>query len=363
MGAAGSAGAPEEAGAPAVTAAYARAVRRKGMVLLALAAALLGVCTVGLGLGPLGIPLTEVVQAVLARPLGAEWVSEQTAHVVWRIRLPRLATAVVAGTGLALGGVILQSLLRNPMASPFTLGIASGASLGAALAIVLGVSVLGAYGIVGNAFLLALGVSLLILLIGRVKGATPASLILAGIALMYFFGATTTLLVYFADADATREVMFWSVGSLSRAGWESFAFISAALALTLPVFVLRAGDLNRLLLGEEAAISLGIPVARLRLALMFLVALLVAVVVAFTGGIGFLGLVAPHLARLLIGSDHRFLIPATALIGGLLLALADLVSLHAFDAVVLPVGVVTAFLGSPLFVYLILRRREGGSGA
>ncbi|MBK5936013.1 MAG: iron ABC transporter permease [Halorhodospira halophila] len=342
---------------------YTRAIRAKTLVLLGLAAALVATAGFGLALGPMGIPLSEVVQALVARPLGASWVSAQTENVVWNIRLPRLATAMVAGMGLALGGVILQSLLRNPMASPFTLGIASGASLGAALAIIFGFSAFGVYGIVGNAFLFAMAVSLLILLIGQWKGATPMSLILAGIALMYFFGATTTLLIYFADADATREVMFWSVGSLSRADWESFVFISAALVATLPVFLWKSGDLNRLLLGDETATSLGIAVGPLRIGLMFLVALLVAVTVAFTGGIGFLGLVAPHLARLLIGSDHRFLIPATALIGALLLTLADLVSLHAFESVVLPVGVVTAFIGSPLFIYLILRRRETGGGA
>ncbi|WP_242464550.1 FecCD family ABC transporter permease [Halorhodospira abdelmalekii] len=178
---------------------------------------------------------------------------------------------------------------------------------------------------------------------------------------MYFFGATTTLIVYFSDAYATREVMFWTVGSLSRANWESLAFIGIALLLTLPAFLWRANDLNRLLLGDDTAKSLGMAVERLRIAFMLLVAFLVAVVVAFTGGIGFLGLVAPHLARLLIGTDHRFLIPATALMGGLLLALADLVSLHAFGSVILPVGVVTAFIGSPLFIYLILRRREGAA--
>ncbi|MCG5529877.1 iron ABC transporter permease [Halorhodospira halochloris] len=339
--------------------AYRAQNRRRWLVLLSLIGSLGAVSVYGLTLGPLQIGAMDTLRALLSPWVSGGLVSSQIENVVWNIRLPRLGTAVTAGMGLAIGGVILQTLLRNPMASPFTLGLSSGASLGAALVIVFGFSAFGVYGIVANAFIFAMGVSLLILMIGQCKGATPTSLILAGIALMYFFGATTTLIVYFSDAYATREVMFWTVGSLSRANWESLAFIGIALLLTLPVFLWRANDLNRLLLGDDTAKSLGIAVERLRIALMLLVAFLVAVVVAFTGGIGFLGLVAPHLARLLIGTDHRFLIPATALMGGLLLALADLVSLHAFGSVILPVGVVTAFIGSPLFIYLILRRREG----
>nr|WP_274522399.1 iron ABC transporter permease [Ectothiorhodospira mobilis] len=312
----------------------------------------------GLTLGPFPIPPLEVVQALLP---GFAWgeADPRSAHIVRNIRLPRLATAGLAGAGLALAGVILQTLLRNPMASPFILGFSSGASLGAALVIITGFSAFGLAGIVIHAFLGALLVSLIILAMGQWKGATPTHLILTGVALMYFFNAATTLLIYFSDVYATREVLFWTVGSLSRAGWDSTLYIALALTLSLPVFLYWAPGLNRLLLGDASARSLGLAVGRLRVGLILLVALLVATVVSFTGGIGFLGLVAPHLARMLIGTDHRFLIPATALLGALLLMLADLVSLHAFPDTILPVGVVTAFLGSPLFIYLILRRREG----
>nr|WP_207146554.1 iron ABC transporter permease [Ectothiorhodospira mobilis] len=327
-------------------------------ILLILLLGLGAILAVGLTLGPFPIPLGDVTRALLP---GIPWgeTDPRSAHIVRNIRLPRLATAGLAGAGLALAGVILQTLLRNPMASPFTLGFSSGASLGAALVIITGFSAFGLAGIVSHAFLGALLVSLVILALGHWKGATPTHLILAGVALMYFFNAATTLLVYFSDVYATREVMFWTVGSLSRAGWDSTLCIGLALALTLPVFLYQAPGLNRLLLGDEAARGMGLAVKRLRTGLILLVALLVATVVSFTGGIGFLGLVAPHLARMIIGTDHRFLIPATVLLGALLLMLADLVSLHAFPGTVLPVGVVTAFLGSPLFLYLILRRREG----
>ncbi|MCG5524626.1 iron ABC transporter permease [Ectothiorhodospira haloalkaliphila] len=350
-----------DAGSPDTIAAYRRQNRRRALLLAVLALGLVAISLHGLTLGAMDIPVSQTILALLAPALPDAWVSPEIQNVVWNIRLPRLITALTAGMGLALGGVILQTLLRNPMASPFTLGLSSGASLGAALVIIFGFSAFGVVGIVANAFLFAIGVSLLILLIGQWKGATPMSLILAGIALMYFFGACTTLVIYFSDAYATREVMFWTVGSLSRANWESATLISLTLLLVLPIFLWRAVDLNRLLLGDDTARSLGLPVERLRILLMLLVSLLVAVVVAFTGGIGFLGLVAPHLARLMIGTDHRFLLPATALMGGLLLVVADLISLHAFAPVVLPVGVVTAFVGSPLFIYLILRHRAGGS--
>ncbi|MFP4682553.1 MAG: FecCD family ABC transporter permease [Ectothiorhodospira sp.] len=323
-------------------------------LLLGLGAALVA----GLGLGPFPIPPGDVIQALLpAAPWGE--VDPRSAHIVRNIRLPRLATAGLAGAGLALSGVLLQTLLRNPMASPFTLGFSSGASLGAALVIITGFTAFGLAGIVIHAFLGALLVSLVILALAHWKGATPTHLILAGVALMYFFNAATTLLIYFSDVYATREVLFWTVGSLSRAGWDSTLCIALVLMMTLPVFLYRAPALNRLLLGDEVARSMGVAVERLRTGLILLVALLVATVVSFTGGIGFLGLVAPHLARMMIGTDHRFLIPATALLGALLLMLADLISLHAFPGIVLPVGVVTAFLGSPLFLYLILRLREG----
>ena len=332
--------------------------RNRWLLLLLLGLALCATLILGLTLGPFPIPPLEVVQALLP---GLPWgeADPRSAHIVRNIRLPRLATAGLAGAGLALAGVILQTLLRNPMASPFTLGFSSGASLGAALVIITGFSAFGLAGIVIHAFLGALLVSLIILAMGQWKGATPTALILTGVALMYFFNAATTLLIYFSDVYATREVLFWTVGSLSRAGWDSTLYIALALMLTLPAFLYWAPGLNRLLLGDASARSLGLAVGRLRVGLILLVALLVATVVSFTGGIGFLGLVAPHLARMLIGTDHRFLIPATALLGALLLMLADLVSLHAFPDTILPVGVVTAFLGSPLFIYLILRRREG----
>lgn len=338
---------------------YYNQVKMKWFILFVLFFLLVLVTIVGLSLGALALPLKEVSAALLS-PLvpTKDLVSPQVENIIWNIRFPRVATAITAGMGLALGGVMLQTLLKNPMASPFTLGISSGAGLGAALVIIFGFSFFGLYSIMANAFLFAMVVSILILLIGKWKGSTPTSLILSGIALMYFFSATTTLVIYFSDVYATREVMFWTVGSLSKATWESFTFITIALLITFPLFLWKATDLNRMMLGDETAISLGISVKQMRIGLIFLVAFLVAIIIAFTGGISFLGLVAPHLARLLIGTDHRFLIPATALLGGLLLALADLVALHAFAPIVLPVGVVTSFIGSPLFIYFILRHKE-----
>mgnify|MGYP001267557159 CR=1 FL=1 len=339
---------------------YHHHIKIKWFILFILFSLLVMVMITGLGLGAMALSFKEVSSALLSPLLpNTNIATPKTENIIWNIRFPRVATSITAGMGLALGGVMLQTLLKNPMASPFTLGISSGASLGAALVIIFGFSFFGVYSIVANAFILAMAVSMLILFIGKWKGSTPTSLILSGIAIMYFFSATTTLIIYFSDVNATREVMFWTVGSLSKANWESFLFMSIALLITLPIFLWKATDLNRMMLGDETAKSLGISVEKMRIGLIFLVAFLVAIIVAFTGGISFLGLVSPHLARLLIGADHRFLIPATALIGGLLLALADIIALHAFNPVVLPVGVVTSFIGSPLFIYFILRRKKG----
>jgi iron complex transport system permease protein len=339
---------------------YLKKVGHKISLLLVLLFLVLVTLALALSIGVLKIPVVQVLRALAAGIFGSVDVDGQTFLAIWNIRLPRALTAIFAGMGLAMAGAVMQSLLHNPMASPFTLGISAGAGLGASIAIIFGVGIpfAGSSHIVGNAFVFALMLSAVILLIARIKQINPRSLILAGIAMMYLANAMMTTILYFADSYATREVMFWLVGSLGKADWESFFWISSIFVVVFFLMWIFSQDINRLMLGDDAARSLGVSVERLRTVIMVMVSLLVGGIVAFIGGIGFLGLVAPHLARMIIGSDNRFTLPGAALFGGLLLLAADTFALNAFSPVVLPVGVVTSFIGSPLFIYLIIHNKK-----
>ena len=279
--------------------------------------------------------------------------------VVWQLRLPRIFLGIIAGIGLGLAGAVMQAILRNPLASPYTLGISSGAGFGASLAILAGAGLIGGkYLIVGNAFVFALLVSFIILALSSRKGATPETMILAGIAMMYLFGAMTTILQYFGEAEAVKEAVFWMVGDLNRASWPVVAIIFGVLACCAPLLILKSWDLNVMGAGDETAKSLGVNVKRIRVITMVVSTLLVATIVCFTGTIGFIGLVAPHMTRLAIGGDNKYVLPVSGLLGAVILISADLVARTIIAPVILPVGAVTAFLGAPLFLYLIMRRRR-----
>jgi len=279
--------------------------------------------------------------------------------IIWHLRLPRALMGLAAGAVLAMAGVALQGSLRNPLVSPFTLGVSSGASFGAALAIVLGIGLFGtgACLIVANAFVFALLATFMTLGIARIRGMTAESVILAGIAVMYMFSAGVTLLQYVARQWELAELVYWLMGDLSRAEWRRLDVVSLAVLVCIPLFKF-AWDLNALMMGDDVARSLGTNPTTTRVACASLSALAVAVVVCMTGPIGFVGLMAPHLARLLVGADHRFLMPTSALLGALLLSTADLLARTVMMPLEIPVGVVTSFLGVPLFVHLLIRARR-----
>ena len=311
-------------------------------------------------LGSADISITEVYSAILARffpgHFQSDWFSDT---IVWGLRLHRIVLAVVGGMGLAIAGTVMQGILKNPLASPFTLGISSAASFGAALAIILGAGFVGGeWMIIGNAFVFTIVASMTVYGLAKYKGITPETMILAGIAIMYLFQAMTSFLQYVGHAEQVQEVVFWMMGSLGRSSWDKVWIVSAVIALCFPYLLLKSWDINALGAGDETATSLGVNVERTRIVCMMAVSLITASIICFTGTIGFIGLVSPHITRMIIGGDHRFLLPASALVGGLLLLAADSAARTLLAPVVMPVGIMTAFLGVPFFVYLFMKRRK-----
>lgn len=335
-------------------------IGRKILFIIALSISIIAIIGISSTIGVIGLSVKEVYLTILNVFFPDTFeVSDVAARVVCYIRLPRICMGMLAGIGLGISGAVMQGILRNPLASPYTLGISSGAGFGAATAIVLGAGFAGGeYLIIGNAFIGALICSIVILLLSSKQGTTTETMLLAGIALMYLFSASTALLQYFADDEASKEVTFWLIGSLSYATWDKIIAIALIILVTFPILLWKSNDLNLIAAGDDTAKSLGINVKNTRLILMVLASLITASIVCFTGTIGFIGLVAPHMTRMIIGGDNRFVFPASALLGGLLLCIADIFAITLAEPTILPIGIMTSYMGVPLFLYLILRRRK-----
>nr|WP_169713321.1 iron chelate uptake ABC transporter family permease subunit [Pseudomonas oleovorans] len=321
-----------------------------------------------LALGPVSLPLGDTLRAalrLLGLPLTADASLQQAELIMAQIRMPRTLLGLTVGMVLALCGVAMQGLFRNPLADPGLVGVSSGAALGAAVAIVGGAAFGGLpeafapYLLSACAFVGGLLVTALVYRMGRRDGQTNvATMLLAGIALTALAGAAIGLFTYLADDATLRTLTFWNLGSLNGASYARLwplLLATLAVALWLPR---RARALNALLLGESEARHLGFDVERLKRELVFCTALGVGAAVAAAGLIGFIGLVVPHLMRLLVGPDHRLLLPASALAGASLLLLADLVARLALAPAELPIGIVTALIGAPFFLYLLVRGRS-----
>ncbi|WP_227369656.1 FecCD family ABC transporter permease [Halomonas sp. M20] len=281
--------------------------------------------------------------------------------VVWEIRLPVAAMAVLVGISLALAGAGMQTILNNPLADPFTLGISSAASVGAALAIIFGAGVAPLAGtllVTGNAFVFAMLATVIIWGINCLRGVNVQTMVLMGIAIMFFFNALLGLLQYLASAQALQQLIFWSLGSLGKSSWDKIGLMLISLAVCIPVFVRARWQLTALRLGELHAKAMGINVGRLRLTVLLCSSLLAATAVAFVGTIGFVGLVGPHIARLLVGEDQRIFLPMAALCGGLIMSVASILSKTLIPGILSPIGIITALIGLPFFVSLILKSRK-----
>ncbi|WKK17065.1 iron ABC transporter permease [Achromobacter insolitus] len=337
-------------------AAYRHILRRRAGLIALLLAALFIALLADFTVGPAGLPWGELWQTLTA-PAAAD---PTTRVIVWDIRLPSALMAALVGMALGMAGAEMQTILNNPLASPFTLGVSSAAAFGASLAIVLQLGLPGipaAWLVAGNAFLFAMLAALMLDAVTRWGGMNTSAVVLFGIAMLFTFNALVSLVQFMASAEALQNLVFWTMGSLSRSSWTTVGVLAAAYALALPLAMRQSWKLTALRLGEDRAASFGVDVRRVRVAALARVSLLSALAVAFVGTIGFIGLVAPHIARRLFGEDHRFFLPGSALVGAVILSLASIASKNLMPGVIVPVGIVTALVGIPFFASVVLRRQ------
>ncbi|MFV9503418.1 MAG: FecCD family ABC transporter permease [Oscillochloridaceae bacterium umkhey_bin13] len=333
-----------------------------GALLLGLMTLLLLSITLAVMIGPVqaapGLVWRVVLHQVAPGLITPDWeVFQQT--IVWAIRLPRVLLGGLVGAGLAVVGATMQALVRNPLADPYLLGVSSGASLGAVAVILLGFSWFGIFSLSSAAFLGAL------IAFGTVYGLaqqggrlTTSRLILSGVAVSYVFSALTNFLIYNADdGEEVKSVIFWMLGSLGGARWDYLGLPAMALILGTLYLTLQARSLNALSVGEETAVTLGVDPSRFRQQIFALTALLTGTLVAVSGGIGFVGLMLPHILRMLVGADHRRLLPVAALTGAIFLIWVDVLARVIVAPQELPIGIITALLGAPFFIWLM--RRSG----
>ncbi|WP_229770547.1 iron ABC transporter permease [Halorhabdus sp. CBA1104] len=313
-----------------------------------------------LAIGSVQVPLADLLAALVGGG------TELHRNIVWRNRLPRVLAAVAAGGGLAVAGAAMQTVLRNPLGAPYTLGISQAAAFGAALAILL--TGVGTGATAGGflatsltpiaAFLAGMVSTGVILLLVTYRRATPETMILTGVALGSLFQAGLTLLQYFASDTEVAAIVYWTFGDVGRVGWPKVLVLLAVVLAATAYFVHHGWDYDVLDAGTDTAKSLGMNVESLRIRGMAVASLVTALIVSFVGIIGFVGLVAPHIVRMVIGGTERYLMPASALVGATLLVAADTVARTVLAPVVLPVGILTSFIGAPLFIYLVVEGRD-----
>ncbi|ADH61363.1 transport system permease protein [Thermoanaerobacter mathranii subsp. mathranii str. A3] len=338
---------------------YNKYIKRKVFIILLTVLLTLAISIYAINAGSAGLSVYDVMKTILGKG------EERFQIIVWNIRFPRILSAIVAGIGLSVAGCVTQSILRNSLASPFTLGISQGAAFGAAVAVIVfgagsttnpdSVIVNNPYLVVFFAFLGSMASTIVVLMLAKSFRVTPEAMVLAGVALGSLFSAVTMILQYFADDVRVASVVFWTFGDIGRVSWKDLGIMSVVVGISLIYFMFNRWNYNALDSGEETAKGLGVEVERVRLLGMFVSSLIAAVITSFVGIIGFIGLVAPHIMRRLIGGDHRFLIPASSVMGGLILLASDTLGRTIISPIVLPVGAITSFLGAPVFLYVLSR--------
>jgi len=341
---------------------YKRYIGRKISLIIGGIFAVVILLIISISLGAVSIPVSGVVQTLLGEHISTMWDA-----TIWNIRLPQALCAIVAGAGLAVAGAAMQSILRNPLGSPFTLGISNAAAFGAAFSVMIlgtgsmhssagdAITISNPYITTIVAFFFCILATVVILAISKIRRASPEVMVLAGVALGSLFSAGTMFLQYFADDNQLAAIVFWTFGDLARASWDELWLMAAVVGVAIIYFYYHRWNYNAIDAGDETAKGLGVNVERVRLFGMLVASFITAIIVSFLGIIGFVGLVCPHIVRRIIGDDHRFLIPASCVTGALLLLVSDTVARLLLAPHVLPVAILTAFMGAPIFLYLLVR--------
>ncbi|WP_282935189.1 iron ABC transporter permease [Paenibacillus sp. RC67] len=333
------------------------------------------VCSVGIALsiGQVSVPFSDSLRIVVYQMSGISSgsLNEQSlaihTDIVWSIRFPRVLLAMLIGAGLALCGTVMQASVQNPLADPYILGISSGASLGATFSIMIGFGTAGIIGSMGTAFwafLGALGAATLVLVVANLSGKMSSiKLVLAGTVIHALCSAFSSFIVFFAkDAEGIRSVTFWTMGSLASAKWDKLMLLAIVIVFAAVFFLFQARIMNTMLTGEETAVTLGINLNAYRRFYMVICSILTGFMVAECGIIGFVGLIIPHIVRSMVGSDHRRLLPVSILLGAMFMIWTDVLSRSIIPNSELPIGIVTALLGAPMFMYMVMKKNYGFGG-
>ena len=339
---------------------YQKRIRKNLLALLFVLALAIGSFLLDLSIGPGNYPFSKIWET-LWHP-NANGIALNV--IVHDYRLPIALMAILVGAMLATAGSQMQTLLNNPLAEPFTLGVASAASFGAALAIIYGNQIssnlLQHVFVSGSAFAFSLLTCVLLLLLTRLKGLGQQSIVLFGIAIYFVFNALLALMQYNANETQLQQIVFWMMGSLTRADNTKIMIAAVSLFVVMAITLRFSWQLTALRLGEATALSMGVNIKRLQVIMLLMISLLSGLSVAFVGAVGFVGLVGPHIARLLIGEDQRFFIPLSALLGALMLSIASIVSKIITPGILYPIGMITALIGAPMFISIILTSKRSG---
>lgn len=333
--------------------------KHKVMFLVAVIVVLIGLLLLSVSIGPIQISFSEIIKDIIT------FNTEGNGRIIWNVRFVRVIGAVLVGAGLAVSGVVMQCILRNPLASPYTLGISNAAAFGAAFSIVFvgtgsmmtsSISIDDPFMTTAFSFVFSMVATVIILMLTKITHATAETMVLAGIAITAIFSAALSLTQYMATDAQLANIVSWMFGDVGRASWSWNLFIFSVLLPISMYFIYKRWDYNAIDAGEETAKGLGVNTEKERIVGMVLASVLCSVIVSFFGIIAFVGLLAPHIARMIVGGDHRYLIPASMVIGSIILVLSDLVGKQILAPEVIPVGIITSLLGGPIFIYLLIKR-------